>query len=81
MLICVECGSLFEHARQVYERHGLDTPPYEELHVCPACGGTNLHQAHRCDVCGEWITGSYIKTLDGNRICEDCYTNRDVEDD
>ena len=81
MLICVECEVLFEQAKRFYERHGLDTPPYEELYVCPVCGGTNIHRAHRCDVCGEWMTGTYIKTLNGDRICETCYTNRDVEDD
>lgn len=81
MLICVECGALFEQAKIVLERHGLDTPPYEELCVCPHCEETNIHQAHCCDVCGEWITGGYVVTVDGNRICDDCYTKHDVEDD
>lgn len=63
------------------ERHGLDTPPYEEYDACPHCAGVNLHTARRCDLCGEWLTGGYIKTLDGLRICDGCYTTRDVEDD
>ena len=37
MLICLDCGAIFEQARIVFERHGLDTPPYEELLVCPRC--------------------------------------------
>ena len=65
MLICGECGSLFERARTIVERHGLDTPPYEELLVCP---------------CGEWITGEYVETLDGDRICGECYTRHDAGD-
>lgn len=81
MLICAECGAVFERAEVVYERHGLDTPPYEERHVCPKCGGASLHPAHHCDVCGEWITGGYVRTVDGLRICDDCCTRRDVEDD
>ena len=27
MLICLDCGAIFEQARIVFERHGLDTPP------------------------------------------------------
>lgn len=70
MLICAECGAVFEQAEVVYERH-----------VCPKCSGISLHPAHRCDVCGEWITGGYVRTVDGPRICDDCCTRRDVEDD
>ena len=51
MLICGECGSLFERARTIVERHGLDTPPYEELLVCPCCGETSIFPACRCDLC------------------------------
>lgn len=78
MLICLECGSVFEQPKIVLERHGLDTPPYEEMHVCPRCEGNQLRPAYRCDVCGEWITGGYIRTLDGSRICDECYTRHDV---
>ncbi len=81
MLICVECEAVFETPKRVVERHGLDTPPYEEFDACPHCGGTNLHTAKQCDVCGAWLTGSYIVTLDGQRICDDCCLRRDVEDD
>ena len=81
MLICVECGAVFEQPQHVIERHGLDTPPYEEYDACPNCGGSNLHEARRCDVCGNWITGGYVLTIDGCRICDDCYTRHDVEDD
>lgn len=81
MLICMECGALFEQAKVVFEQHGLDTPPYEEFGVCPRCESTDICQSHRCDVCGEWITGGYVEIVDGNRICDDCYTKHDVEDD
>lgn len=81
MLICSECGILFEQAKIIYEHHGLDDPPFEVLYVCPCCEGTNIHLARRCDLCGEWITGSYIVTTDGNHICDDCFTKCDVEND
>ena len=53
---------------------------YEELLVCPCCGETSIFPACRCDLCGEWITGEYIKTLDGDRICGECYTRHDAGD-
>lgn len=81
MLICVECGALFEQARTIIERHGLDSPPYEEFLDCPHCAETNIHQARRCDVCGEWILGGYVKTLDGERICDECYVSYEAGDD
>ena len=58
MLICVDCGTLFEQARTIVERHGLDTPPYEELRACPLllCYQRSV-PTFRCDLCGEWITG------------------------
>ena len=80
MLICGECGSLFERGRTIVERHGLDTPPYEELLVCSCCGETSIFPAYRCDLCGEWITGEYVETLDGDRICGECYTRHDAGD-
>lgn len=81
MLICRDCGALFEQAAILIERHGLDTPPYEELLACPRCRSTDIHHAHRCDVCGEWIDSGYIKTADGNHICDECYTRHDIEED
>lgn len=30
MMVCLDCESLFERERAITERHGLDTPPYEE---------------------------------------------------
>jgi hypothetical protein len=80
MMLCLDCGAAFEQAREVVERHGLDTPPYERLLVCPRCGGADLRDTHRCDLCGEWITGKYIETVDGDRICGECYTSHDIDD-
>lgn len=81
MMICVECERVFDQPKHIMERHGLDTPPYEEYDGCPYCFGTNIHPARQCDVCGKWLTGGYIKTFDRQRICDDCYTMRNVEDD
>ena len=61
MLICGECGSLFERARTIVERHGLDTPPYEELLVCPCCGETRIFPGLPLRPLRRVITGEYVK--------------------
>ena len=81
MLICIECGELFEKEQKMIERHGLDAPPYEERMGCPRCGGVDIHPTERCDICGDWITGGYVRTVNGERICEECYTRHDVNED
>lgn len=35
MMICVECERVFDQPNHIVERHGLDTPPYEEYDGCP----------------------------------------------
>ena len=81
MLICAECGSVFEMARTLFERHGHETTSFEELNVCPNCESTNIHAAHRCEVCGDWITGKHIRLMTGERICESCYSLNTIDDD
>ncbi len=41
MYECLDCGYIFEEGDQVLykERHGLDSPPYEQWWVCPKCAG------------------------------------------
>ena len=72
MLVCVECGHLFEEPVWWVETHGLSAPPYERRYGCPKCYGTYV-EARRCDNCGEFITGAYVKTENGERFCENCY--------
>lgn len=81
MLICTECGRTFERPQEAVEKHGLDTPPYEKISMCPYCGGVSLRNAYPCSICGGWITGSHIITLDGQRICDGCYIRYEGPDD
>ena len=81
MLICTECGRTFERPQEAEERHGLDTPPYGKISMCPFCGGVSLRNAYPCSICGGWITGSHIITLDGQRICDGCYIRYEGPDD
>ncbi len=39
MFRCLECGELFKEPLEYEETHGLDTPPYEKMYVCPKCKG------------------------------------------
>jgi hypothetical protein len=71
MFVCLECGCTFEDPKHCVNKHGLDTPPYEEYSVCPECGG-DYTEAFRCDCCDEWITDTYIK-IGSERYCDDCY--------
>ena len=80
MFVCVECGHVFDQPDRWVERHGFDYGPYESFSVCPKCRGSYV-EAHKCDCCDEWITGSYIKTEDGKRYCENCYVVMDLEDE
>lgn len=80
MWICLDCNELFQDPVHYVNTHNLDTPPYEEYYGCPYCGGTYV-EAHECDCCGEWIIGDYIKTEDGKRYCEKCYTTMELGDE
>lgn len=78
--ICLECGALFDEPEKYIERHGFDTPPYEETSGCPFCGGTYTHTI-LCEACGEPITGDYVKIgRTGNCYCDLCYTLMSIGD-
>ena len=81
MFICLDCGLIFSEPVKYTERHGLDTPPYEQFSGCPDCGGA-YDKTYQCDACGCWIGDDYIK-VSGYRICSDCYEEKTIgeEDD
>lgn len=80
LFVCVECGYVFQYPERFVEKHGLDTPPYEQFTGCPKCGGAYV-KSKPCDCCGEVITNDYVKTEDGCYYCDDCYTLRNVSED
>lgn len=73
LFVCLECNELFEEPTYWEETHGLSSPPYERWSGCPYCKGDYV-EAHRCDCCEDWITGTYITTDDDKRYCSHCYT-------
>lgn len=82
LFVCIECGKLFEAPANWKENRGecFGFPTYEELSGCPYCYG-NYTEAHRCNCCGEWITGDYIKVEDSNRYCENCFIHMELGDE
>jgi formylmethanofuran dehydrogenase subunit E len=78
--VCQECGSVFNEPKQYIEKHGLDTPPYEIIEGCPDCGGA-VTKTERCHICGEYITEKYIRTMNFDLICADCYIERDIREE
>lgn len=42
MYRCNCCNKVFDTASFYYERHNLDSPPYEKIAVCPYCEGDNF---------------------------------------
>ena len=77
MLICLDCGCVFDEPKHWIETHGLDSPPYEEWDGCPSCGGAYA-ETYKCDGCNDWICGTYAETKNGNKYCENCYEIREV---
>lgn len=76
VLVCLECGEIFSNPTIWTEDRGecFGAPAYEELSGSPCCHGA-FAEAFRCDCCGEWITTEeYIRTKDGERFCEECFT-------
>lgn len=78
MYFCSNCNSTFTDPTVYIEKHGLDSPPYEKLNVCPYCNCSDIFETKKCDICGEVITGNYIKLSNDMIICSDCYTKKSI---
>lgn len=75
MFKCHECGSTFEEPKHYTERHGLDSPPYEEYNACPLCAGS-YDDAEQCTVCGEcFLPEEDIKFGYCPKCARDLYTD------
>ena len=77
MFVCLECGSTFEELAHWEEHHGLDAPPYERWCGSPCCYG-GYAKTYKCDHCGKWIVGQYVKIENGERYCWDCHIPLEV---
>lgn len=78
---CLDCGATFDEPKRWEERHGLDTPPYEQWSGCPICGGAYAPTII-CDGCGEPITGDYVRVeSSGEHFCDSCFMLKSFGDD
>lgn len=71
MFYCKSCGYEFDHADVTYETHGLQSPPFEEICVCPACRSTDFFEksSTHCRCCG-----SRLPAGAKDYCCETCRT-------
>lgn len=79
MYLCLDCENIFEVPKEYSESHGLSSPPYETWAGCPKCSGGYV-ETICCDLCGEWVTGEYVKLKDGTVACDQCYEVNDIID-
>ena len=82
MFVCIECGGTFEDPIRWNEDRGeyFGFPSYEEYWGSPCCHG-DYTEAKLCDCCGNVIQGDYIKTNNGERLCEDCFSYMKLGDE
>ena len=90
MYKCCDCGHLFEEGEQAVweERHGLDTPPYEQWSGCPICNA-GYEEVHQCKECDEWHTENELydgwcekclrETINYDTFFEYCEANKDEQ--
>ena len=71
---CDHCGGEFEEPDIIIETHGLDSPPYEEIGVCPYCKGW-FEEMHKCEICGEYYTADELTS----GVCDDCIYQHDTD--
>lgn len=84
---CNVCNKNFKVPAFYYEKHGLDTPPYEEVAICPICMASDFcefeTQTEKIDIAEELLNvvvslNKYINSLKcvfGNR-----FENKDFSD-
>lgn len=49
MYQCCNCDAVFEEPKVVYERYGLEYPPFEKIYVCPECGVDDMEEVEEDD--------------------------------
>lgn len=80
MFICNECGFEFEEPKKIFETHGLSTPPYEKILVCPHCNETNFSETVECSRCGKLVSENNVRLDDSLQpFCDICYEDLGYE--
>ena len=71
MLICENCGAVFEYPATIRER---DTGYIEES--CPECGCRYIMKAAFCQVCRDYVPEDECFGYGSNTVCMDCLQER-----
>ncbi len=66
MYRCQDCEKSFRYVEVVFEKHDLNSPPYERIKRCPFCKSLNYRSYREC-YCG--CCGA--PTEDGREYCND----------
>ena len=78
---CLDCGKTFDEPKRWEERHGLESPPYEDFSGCPYCGGAYTRTI-LCDGCEKPITGDFVEIEPtGDRFCDECFMMKSLGED
>ena len=58
MFYCNKCGYEFDKPTKIFETQGGDSPPFEEILICPDCKSTDFHEkdSTHCRCCGAKLT-------------------------
>ena len=82
MYVCLTCYDAFSEPKKCYggELEYWGAPYREEYWGSPCCEEAYA-ETWACSVCGSWLTGEYIKTAHGDRICSGCYCSYDIGDE
>lgn len=70
MYKCLDCGHIFDDGEQKVYRddHGIPGDLYEEIEVCPVCGG-GFETTKQCKKCGAEFLA---EELYGEYYCDEC---------
>lgn len=71
---CHECDRSFEEPDIITETHGLDTPPYEKIGVCPYCKGY-FEEMTQCRICDQYFTEDELS----GGVCDECIYEHSID--
>jgi len=80
LYICTDCGATFDEPKEVTETHGLETPPYEKLLVCPECLSSDYDTAVMCGRCKTAVPSAGCYFVDNTHYCTKCFATLDLTD-
>lgn len=78
LYICTDCGTTFDEPKEITEKHGLETPPYEKLLVCPECLGSDYDTAVVCAGCNKEMSSVGCYYLNNKHYCNKCFLTLEI---